>query len=188
MSKKFVRGEKDKYTLAEKEELGKLCKRFKEEYDAKVEQNKDKANWSKRERKHTKMLPKEGYIARAVRAYYPDLQDLKHNDPILEKAVKLGKRCYDQAMKDENEVTIPATKSKYRQPGGGRKAVAPTVREALYDWFIDIRGTLKGRLCRSMFKAQAKFFYDQWCDQQPPETKQPILVFSNRWIMGWMRE
>jgi len=105
---------------------------------------------------------------------------LKHKDPVLEKAIKLGKRCYDQVMKDESEVTIPATKSKYCQPGGGRKVVAPTVREALYDWFIDIHGILKGRLPRSMFKAQAKFFYDQWRDQQPPETEQPDLVFSNR--------
>jgi len=73
MSKKFVRREKDKHTLAEKEELGNLCKRFKKEYDAKSEKNKDKANWSERVRKRTKMLPKEGYLAHAVRTYYPDL-------------------------------------------------------------------------------------------------------------------
>ena len=39
-----------------------------------------------------------------------------------------------------------------------------------------------------MFKAQAKFFYDQWSFQQPPETNQPDLVFTNRWIKGWMHE
>ena len=36
------------------------------------------------------------------------------------KPLKLGKHCYDQALKDENEITVPAAKSKYRQPGGGR--------------------------------------------------------------------
>ena len=37
MSGKFARGEKEKYSLAEKDELGKLCKRYKEEYDTKAE-------------------------------------------------------------------------------------------------------------------------------------------------------
>ena len=36
MSQKFACGEKDKYSLYEKDELGKLCKKYKEEYDAKV--------------------------------------------------------------------------------------------------------------------------------------------------------
>ena len=91
-------------------------------------------------------------------------------------------------MTDKSEVAMPTAKSKYRQPGGGRKVVAPTVREALYDWFIDIRGALTGRLPHSMCKAHAKFFYTHWHDQKPPETKQTDLTFSNRWIKGWMRE
>ena len=63
------------------------------------------------------------------------------------------------------------------------------MREALFDWFIDIRGTLKARLPRKMFKTQCKIFYDQWLAQQPeevPEDKK--IVFSNRWIKGWMSE
>ena len=38
MSQKFARGEKDKHSLDEKKEFGKLCKKYKEEYDAKVEE------------------------------------------------------------------------------------------------------------------------------------------------------
>ena len=188
MSRKFVRGEKDKYDLAEKEELGMLCKKYKDEYDAKVEELKNKVNWNDKMKKHTQNLPREGYVARAVREYFPDIRSLKSTDPVLIKAVKLGKRCYEKVSKDESEITVPAPKSKYRQPGGGRKVVAPDVREALYDWFVDIRGTLKARLPRSMFKAQAKFFYDQWRDQQPDDVQQPDLVFSNPRIKNWMRE
>ena len=44
------------------------------------------------------------------------------------------------------------------QSGSGRKIFAPTVRAALYDWFIDVRGFLKARLPRSSFKSKAKFF------------------------------
>ena len=35
--RKFIRVERRKYSLEEKESLGKLWKRYKEEYDAKVE-------------------------------------------------------------------------------------------------------------------------------------------------------
>ena len=93
-----------------------------------------------------------------MREFYPDLQGLKHDHPLLMKALKLGKRCCDQALKDENEITVPAVKSKYRQPGNGRKVIAPTVREALHGWFIDICSVLKARSQRSLFKVQAKFF------------------------------
>ena len=53
-----------------------------------------------------------------MREFYPDLQGLKHDDPLLLKTLKLGKRCYDQSLKDENEITVPAAKSKYHHPGG----------------------------------------------------------------------
>ena len=48
--------------------------------------------------------------------YYPDLQGFKSSDPVLIKPVKLRMRCYDQIMKDENEITAPSAKSKYCQP------------------------------------------------------------------------
>ena len=105
----------------------------------------------------------------------------------MKKAVKLGKRCYENQIASQCDIKEPPTKSKFRNPGGGRKVTAPEVREALYDWFIDIRGSLKARLPRSLFKAHAKFFYDNWWSQQSDEVKkQPPLVFSNKWIKGWM--
>ena len=51
-----------------------------------------------------------------MREYYPDLQGFKSSDPVQIKPVKLRKRCYDQIMKDENEITAPSAKSKYCQP------------------------------------------------------------------------
>ena len=39
--RKFKRTDKEKYSLSEKEELGKLCVKYKEEYDKKVEENKN---------------------------------------------------------------------------------------------------------------------------------------------------
>ena len=37
----------------------------------------------------------------------------------------------------------PPAKVRYRQARGGRKMSVPEVREAMYDWFIDIRSSMK---------------------------------------------
>ena len=60
MRRKFVPGEKDKYCLAEKEEIGKLCKKYKDEYDAKCEEFKNSVNWDDKVKKQAQKLPKEG--------------------------------------------------------------------------------------------------------------------------------
>ena len=97
-------------------------------------------------------------MARAVREFYSDLKDVKHNDPDLSNALKLGKRCINSL--EANDFTESPTKVKFCQARGGRKKSVPEVREAMYDWFVDIRSSLKARLPKAMFKAQCKIFYE----------------------------
>ena len=100
------------------------------------------------------------------------MKEVKVNDRKLVNALKLGKRCFTLVDQSESELSVSPTNSKYRQAGGRRKVVAvPEVRKALYDWFIDVRGTLKARLPKSMFKAQATLLYDQRLAQQPEAPK-----------------
>ena len=155
--RKFKRTDKEKHSLSEKEELGKLCVKYKEEYDKQVEEYKNAVNYNERRKKHTAKLPREEYLARAVREYYSDLNGLKNDDHGMKKAVKLGKRCYENQIASQCDIKEPPTKSKFRNPGGGRKVTAPEVREALYDWFIDIRGSLKARLPAHYSKHRPSF-------------------------------
>ena len=171
------RGDKDKYSLAEKDDVGKLCVRYKEEFDKKTDENKNTVNLNERRKNTHQKLPREGYVDPVVREYYSDLEVLKNDDSIIKKAVKRGKRYYDQQMKNQFEIKEPPTKSKFRDPGGGRKVTVPENREALYDYFIDVRGSLKARLPRSLFKAQTSFFYDNWWSQQSEVKKQPSVTF-----------
>ena len=160
--RKFIRAERGKYTLEEKEALGKLCKKYKDEYDLKIKETFHKLNYNEKMKKHTKSSPRKGYIARAAREFYLDLKNVKHNDPNLESVIKLGKRCYENVAGNENTCIIGAqpSKSKYRKPGGGRKATIPNVREALFEWFVGVRSSLKARFPRKMFKTQCKAFYE----------------------------
>ena len=52
-----------------KTNLKKLCVKYKEEYDKKINENKTTVNFNEN-RKNTMKLPREAYIARAVRVYY----------------------------------------------------------------------------------------------------------------------
>ena len=73
----FERNKSGKYSLKERTELGNLIKKYKEQYDSLVEENKDKVNYDRQLRQHRKVLPRDGFITKAVREYYDDLKVVK---------------------------------------------------------------------------------------------------------------
>ena len=67
--------------------------------------------------------------------------------------------------------------------------MAPDVRDALFEWFIDVRNVLKGRLPINMFITKANELYLNWLKQQPePILEENKLKFTRQWIKGWMKE
>ena len=72
------------------------------------------------------------------------------------KAVKLASRCYNDIDNLRDPALCPAKKT--IASGAGRKPKAPEIREALFPWFIDVRGMLKGRLPQRLFKLKAQSY------------------------------
>ena len=72
----------------------------------------------------------------------------KHNDPNFQSAINLGKRCYEQVIDNERsgEIDVEPSKSKYKKPGGGRNITIPDVWQELFEWFVDVDGTLRAQL------------------------------------------
>ena len=68
--RRFSRTDQYKYTLEEKNALGKLCKSYKKEYELSVSENSQMGKYSEKRRKHVKILPRGGYAARAVRVLF----------------------------------------------------------------------------------------------------------------------
>ena len=59
----------------------------------------------------------------------------------------------------------------------------------MFAWFIDVRGSLKGRLPLALFKAKCREVYSQWLEaQEEPVAEDAQLKFTNRWVQGWMKE
>ena len=76
---------------------------------------------------------------------------------------------------------------KSRGTGAGRKVKAQEVRAALFNWLVDVRESLKGRLPRRLFKLKAQQLYGDWLVQNPT-TEDQRLKLTNKWIKQWENE
>ena len=59
----------------------------------------------------------------------------------------------------------------------------------MFEWLINVRGVLKGRLPKKMFRTKCQQVYSEWLKQQPePIPEEEQLKFSKHWIQDWMKE
>lgn len=141
-----------------------------------------------RRKKHVCRVPTEGYISAAVRVFFPSVAKMKCTDKEFEKARSFANRCYE-TFKRKREDGIDAeeenAKKRYRVAGAGRKAVAPEVRQAAFQWFIDVRGGLKGRLPRKIFRLKCLELFKRWNETNGSST---TFMCSDKWITDWMCE
>ena len=177
----FVRG-KEKYSLSETKQLGELMFNHKEKYDKKLKELEGQTRYDHKRKKKLPMKPKQGFIAAAVKEFYTDLSKVKHDNQYLVKALKFAKRCYQIYLANNSEGEEPP-KNRFRESGTGRKCKAPEVREAMFEWFINVRGVLKGRLPKKVFPTKCQQVYSEWLKQKPePILEEEQLKFSKHWI------
>lgn len=97
----------------------------------------------------------------------------------MKKAVKLGKRWYEQQMKNQFEITELSTISKICNSGRRRKVTAPKNRKALYDWFHWRKRFLESSFTLQVFHHNFyNAFHDNWSQQSEEIKKQPPITFS----------
>ena len=120
----FLRGQNEKYSDDEKCRLAKLTLRYEKEQE---------------EAKPGSRLKKQGYVARACRDFYSDLKFVKHDDPQLDKAIKMAKRAVKRVREDPAELEITNSKRRFRAAGGGRKVIFPEVRAQAFEWYVNVR-------------------------------------------------
>ena len=125
--------------MADKDELGKLCFEYKQEYDARLAALPKR--WDSKRKIFTQQKPKEGFLAKAVREAFPDLAGKNNGDPEFQRAKQLAMRAltdYEKQLRDPTQAAEQKPRKKqYRQPGAGRKAATPEVRQAVFDWYVN---------------------------------------------------
>ena len=81
--------------MAEKTELGELIEKYKKEYVKELKALQRKTYYGyKRKKKHVPIKSKQGFLATAVRGFYSDLADEKHDDSNLSRALKFAERYH----------------------------------------------------------------------------------------------
>ena len=181
------------YSLEEKEKMADLIEKYKAEYEKEVEENKQKPKvWDNRKKKLVVPSAKKGdFFARTIRELYPSLANCKNEDQKFRKAIMVARRSLDtrENKRKCGDLIDAGSKKKFREPGGGRKSQALEVRQAAFEWFVDVRGSLKGRLPTKIFKAKCIELYQLWLEKQDEEIHvDKQLKFSTFWVKDWMKE
>ena len=183
----LVYASRKRFTCDEKGRVSLKVQEYYEDYKKEVEAAKTRVNYNNRRKKHTTVLPKQGYIAKAVREMYTNFQDVKNTDPALSAAVKNAIRWYEDLVAGKLDDS-GVQKTRFRVEGGGRKTKAPEVCHALFEWFVDVRTVLKARLPRKLFVQKANQLYEDWLKQHPDTPEEDHLLFSKHWIQDWEKE
>ena len=87
-----------------------------------------------------------GYIQPTAREVFKDLTDKPSDSKDFKSTTKFVSRCLEMLEKGEFDLEEDCCKNKYRGAAPPKKALE--VRYALFDYFIDIKYSLKGRLTR----------------------------------------
>ena len=171
----FIRNEKLCISNEENRQLGELVKDFKTEYDIAVVRNNGKTKYDAKRRKHVLDLPEKDYVSSAVRTFYKDMKDIKFEDKNFKMACKIASRSFESLTELSDS----------RAMSGGRKKSAPDVREALFTYFVDIRGSLKARFPKRLLTLKARQLYSDWITQNPLQENERPLKFGNQWVKEW---
>ena len=81
---------------------------------------------------------------------------VKHDNLDLQKAIKVGQRAPKRSMDDPADLETKSHKRKQQALVAGCKYTLPDVRVNMYEWFIKVRGSLKGPLTRSLYKSKCQ--------------------------------
>ena len=105
------------------------------------------------------------------------LKEAKSNSQDMKNGCKFGKRCFENLENGGFEDGLD--KKKFCSVDGGCKARALEIREALFQWFVDVTTKLKARLPKALFLLQAKKFYVDWLQKRSHIPEEEQLNFSN---------
>ena len=103
------------------------------------------------------------------------------NSKQFRSATKFKSQCLEKLEKGEFNIEGNDKKNKFW----------PTIEVwiALFDYFIDVRSTLKGRFPKFMLIAKAKEIHSIYCElKEKAGEKAEELKFTDKWVDGWCKE
>ena len=107
-----------------------------------------------------------------------DLRNEKCDNVQFKSATKFVVRCLQKLETGEFDIEGNCSSKKFRIMGAGPPKKALEVRSALFDYFIDIRSVLKGRLPRMILLSKAEEIYASYKElkEQAGETPDDLQI------------
>ena len=122
-----------------------------------------KRMWNAKRRKWVHPFTQIGYIQPTIKEVFKDLTDEPSDSKDFKSAAKFVSRCLEKLEKGEFDLEENCCKSEYRVMGASPQKKPLKVRYALFDYFIDIRYSLKGRLPQYFLFSKTKQLYGECC-------------------------
>ena len=139
-----------------------------------VVKNGGKTKYNKWRRTHVLDLPKKDYVSQAVLAFYVHLKDWKFEDTNFKLACKVAARAFESLSALSDTSSCPPKKS--HASGGGR---------TIFNYFVNVRISLKGRFPERLLRIKAKELYCDWLRENPLSENEKPLKFGDQWIKDW---
>ena len=131
--------------------------------------------WKTHDKKHKPVY------APVIRKVF-NLPNASHQDKTLKHKIKQVKTWVSDYK--EGRLTDLSLRRR-RVRGAGCKVLLPDIRDTLFQFFIDVRGCLKGRLPKEVFIAKAKSLYKTYKENAPEGENIPTMKLSNKWFQKW---
>ena len=112
-----------------------------------------------------------------------------NNDSEFKSAKSFVSRCLTKFENGQFNIEGNDGAKRYRLLGAGPPRKAVELRESLFDFFIDIRYSLKGRLSVYLLKLKAEELYATYrqLKQEAGEVPEDIVI-CKQWISNWAKE
>ena len=142
---------KKKFTLAFKKEVAGKALNNKR----KLHENKPADVWNAKKSRWTQPASQIGYKALTVREVFIDMKEEKSDSSDFKSCVKFVGRCEELLTTGQFAIEGNDCCNKFRVAGAGAPQKVVDVRLALFQYFVDIRSSLKARLPKKIFLAKA---------------------------------
>lgn len=182
--------QKRKFPLSDQKVIGKFLADRKRKFAEDTKNPEiNKSVWNAKRKKWTSPFTQKGYIQPSVRQLFTNLKGETCDQKNFKSATKFVVRCMEKYERGQFDIEGNDSSKKFRLAGAGAPKRALEVRTALFEYFVDVRYTLKGRLPRFLLASKAKELYDTYCELKRDAGETPEdLTISPSWIDRWCND
>ena len=137
---------KKKLNAEQQEEVGRVGVERKRKHE---EQSKEKV-WNDKRKKWTDPASQTGYIGPTVREMFIDMKDEPHDSKDFQACYKFVRRRIQQKEGGVFDIEGNNVKNKSQVADAGPPIRVTEIRKDLFQYFIDIHWSLKGRLPKAL--------------------------------------